>query len=89
MEPFCVAEINVRSSTNSPQPTKYYFQQLLFYQSPPGYISDCYEENPDIAGVGVRLSIYIQALLSFAPAILASVDGQEGTPSHHLCTTSF
>jgi hypothetical protein len=32
--------------------------------------------NPDIAGVGIRVAIYIQNLLSFIPAFFALLDGK-------------
>ncbi|KAF6747780.1 hypothetical protein DFP72DRAFT_919177, partial [Ephemerocybe angulata] len=32
--------------------------------------------NPDIAGVGVRIAIYIQNLLCFIPAFWALADGK-------------
>ncbi|KDQ18838.1 hypothetical protein BOTBODRAFT_103487, partial [Botryobasidium botryosum FD-172 SS1] len=38
--------------------------------------SGCLEPNPDIAGIGVRVSIYAQAFLSFVPAILFAADGK-------------
>jgi hypothetical protein len=37
--------------------------------------ASCIPSNPDIAGIGVRLSIYIQTLLSFVPALLFASDG--------------
>jgi len=90
MEPFCVAEINVRSSTNSPHPTNTMSSNCSSINPlQPGNISDCYEANPDIAGVGVRVSIYIQALLSFAPAILASVDGHVDSDEEELLYTIY
>jgi hypothetical protein len=35
--------------------------------------------NPDISGVGVRVAIYIQTLLSFIPAFYALLDGKIST----------
>jgi hypothetical protein len=32
--------------------------------------------NPDIAGIGVRIAIYVQNFLSFAPAFYAIMDGK-------------
>jgi hypothetical protein len=32
--------------------------------------------NPDISGIGVRVAIYVQNILSFAPAFYALVDGK-------------
>jgi hypothetical protein len=51
--------------------------------------SKCYEANPDIAGVGVRVSIYTQALLSFAPAMFASVDGHVDSDEEELLQTIY
>ncbi|KAF5343939.1 hypothetical protein D9758_012147 [Tetrapyrgos nigripes] len=38
--------------------------------------TDCLLSDPDISGIGVRIAIYIQNLLSFIPAILAIRDGK-------------
>lgn len=39
--------------------------------------NSCYiPANPDIAGIGVRTSIYVQTLLSFYPALVALADGE-------------
>lgn len=39
--------------------------------------SDCrIPANPDISGIGVRISIYVQALLSFIPTLVALLDGE-------------
>jgi len=35
----------------------------------------CIPANPDISGIGVRVAIYAQNLLSFVPAVWALVDG--------------
>jgi hypothetical protein len=35
----------------------------------------CLEANPDISGIGVRVSIYAQALLALVPAFAFSADG--------------
>ncbi|KAF6747753.1 hypothetical protein DFP72DRAFT_821354 [Ephemerocybe angulata] len=37
---------------------------------------DCIPGNPDIAGVGVRIAIYVQTLLCFFPAFWALFDGK-------------
>ncbi|KAF6741528.1 hypothetical protein DFP72DRAFT_257451 [Ephemerocybe angulata] len=37
---------------------------------------DCIPGNPDIAGVGVRIAIYVQTLLCFFPAFWALLDGK-------------
>ncbi|KAF6747739.1 hypothetical protein DFP72DRAFT_821356 [Ephemerocybe angulata] len=37
---------------------------------------DCIPGNPDIAGVGVRIAIYVQTLLCFLPAFWALLDGK-------------
>ncbi|KAG6825575.1 hypothetical protein H0H87_009142, partial [Tephrocybe sp. NHM501043] len=34
----------------------------------------CFGANPDVSGIGVRIAIYAQNLLSFAPALLALKD---------------
>ncbi|KAG6886469.1 hypothetical protein C0995_007566, partial [Termitomyces sp. Mi166 len=36
----------------------------------------CISSNPDISGIGVRVAVYIQNLLSFVPAIAALRDGK-------------
>ncbi|KAF6747707.1 hypothetical protein DFP72DRAFT_588136, partial [Ephemerocybe angulata] len=36
----------------------------------------CIPGNPDIAGVGVRIAIYVQTLLCFFPAFWALLDGK-------------
>ncbi|KAJ7827077.1 hypothetical protein B0H13DRAFT_2120053 [Mycena leptocephala] len=35
--------------------------------------------NPDISGIGVRIAIYAQKLLSFVPALWALWDGEVST----------
>ncbi|KDQ13350.1 hypothetical protein BOTBODRAFT_111687, partial [Botryobasidium botryosum FD-172 SS1] len=37
--------------------------------------SGCIEANPDIAGIGVRVSIYVQAFMSLVPPIIFLADG--------------
>jgi hypothetical protein len=37
---------------------------------------DCILANPDITGVGVRIAIYVQNLLCFAPVLVYLVDGR-------------
>jgi hypothetical protein len=39
-------------------------------------ISQLIPANPDISGVGIRVAIYIQNLLSFIPAFYALLDGK-------------
>ncbi|KAF8962193.1 hypothetical protein BDZ97DRAFT_1920663 [Flammula alnicola] len=42
--------------------------------SPPSQLP-CIPSNPDVAGVGVRFSVYFQAFLSFVAPVLAMTDG--------------
>ena len=49
----------------------------------------CYKSNSDIAGIGVRMSVYIQALLGFAPAILATMDGYIDANEEDLLHTIY
>ncbi|KAJ7728500.1 hypothetical protein B0H16DRAFT_241949 [Mycena metata] len=39
-------------------------------------VPDCNLSNPDITGVGVRIAIYVQNLLCFAPVLVYLVDGR-------------
>ena len=36
----------------------------------------CVAANPDISGIGVRIAVYAQTLLSYAPAFLFTYDGK-------------
>ncbi|KAF8153831.1 hypothetical protein B0H34DRAFT_661572, partial [Crassisporium funariophilum] len=38
-------------------------------------IVSCINPNPDIAGIGVRVSVYIQAFLNLASALIFAKDG--------------
>jgi hypothetical protein len=49
-------------------------QQLMSPASPT--MSPCLPSDPDISGIGVRVAIYAQNLLSFVPAIWALWDGE-------------
>jgi hypothetical protein len=44
----------------------------------------CIQPNPDIAGIGVRASIYAQNLLSFVPAIMFAIDGEVTTMEYKV-----
>ncbi|KAK7054554.1 hypothetical protein VNI00_003753 [Paramarasmius palmivorus] len=39
-------------------------------------VANCLAANPDISGIGVRLAVYAQTFLSFAPAFLFTADGE-------------
>ncbi|KAK7026050.1 hypothetical protein VNI00_015777 [Paramarasmius palmivorus] len=39
-------------------------------------IGSCLAANPDVSGIGVRLAVYAQTFLSFAPAFLFTADGE-------------
>src|SRR5262245_2932179 len=51
--------------------------------------SQCITPNPDIAGVGVRVSIYVQAFLSFVPAVLSGMDGKITLSEYKVLNTTY
>jgi hypothetical protein len=49
----------------------------------------CINPNPDIAGVGVRVSVYVQALLNLASIVLFAAPDGISVPDFSVMVTQF